>query len=205
MKQAFILLAAAFVFLVGLASSTQAHVVFTPLGGKNIGDTSDWPVGLKEAVRRYECVAGLKTEAPTWRRGMVITELCFTGDQAQFNELLKDYAKVKSDKLILVLHPGKGVFSKAFLKTDPVSFDWQVVVSKDGLFNQRNGGKPTIHLSIQFYLGDRANLMGFEVPPNIEVSAGYDEKYRQAHKDDAAVQAIDTFVQLRKNRSSIER
>ncbi len=204
MKLACMITTAALVFFVGWPRTAEAWVLFTPLGGKNIGDTSDWPAGLKEAVQRHECVAGLKTDAPTWRHGMVITELCYRGDPTKLNELLKDYAKVKSDKLTLVLHPGSGVFSRAFLKTDPVSFDWQVVVSKDGLFNHRIGGKPTMHLSIQYHVGDGALLESVDVPPNIEVSAVYDDKYRQAHKDDPAVQAIEEFVRLRKDVKSGE-
>jgi hypothetical protein len=198
MKCALSIATAALVLLVGAPRAAEAWVIFTPLGGKNIGDTSDWPAGLKEALARHECVAGLKTDAPTWRHGMVITELCYRGDSKKLNELLSDYAKLKSDKLTLVLHPGQGVFSKSFLKTDPVSFDWQVVVTKDGLFNRRIGGKPTMHLSIQYHVGDGASLMRLEVPPTIEVSAGYDDKYRQAHKDNPAVQAIEEFVRLRK-------
>jgi hypothetical protein len=198
MKHASMLATAAFAFLVVFASAANGYVVFKPLSGKNIGDTSYWPTDLKELVLHHECVAGQEFVAPSWGRGVISAQLCFAGSQRDFNKFLKGYAEVKHDALVLTLHPGKGAFHGGPAKSkEPVPFTWLVTVSTNGLFQRGDGVKPTTHLSVEYHLGERPDLLELEVPAAIEVRAGYDDKYRQAHKNDPSVKAIDTFVRSR--------
>lgn len=109
------------------ANAAGAYVVIRPLSEAYIGDTSYWPEGLKQVAQQYECMAGQEIVAPSWGRGTIFAQLCFSGDKHAFNAFLKEYAKVKHERLVLALHPGGGAFKLAFQKEKKaVPFDWRL-------------------------------------------------------------------------------
>jgi len=197
------------VCVVLLAAQRSAHgvVITRELKGDDVGYASYWPEGLREVVSVQPRVAGHVFDAPTFLHGMITVNLCFAGDREKFNTFLAGFAKVKHKELILHLAPGKGVYEKKprpplKVKT-PIAFDWRVRVFTDGLVPRADAGEkfadgPITRVSVKYYLGDRGHLTGLDVPPNIAVRAGFDGKFRQAHKDDPTVQAIDTFVARRR-------
>jgi hypothetical protein len=182
----------------------NALVMIGHLTGDNVGYASYWPEGLKEAVTSHPRVAGDMFDAPTFGSGMITINLHFAGNQQQFNDFLSRFSKVKHKELVLQLEPRKGIYGKnpsAPLKVKAhVDFDWQVTIHCDGLLGRGRGkfaAGPKTLIWVRYYLGDRAHLMGLDVPSNIKVKPNFNSKYRTEHKDDPTVQVIDTFVRLR--------
>jgi hypothetical protein len=175
-----------------LVSVAGAFVIIRPLSDAYLGDTSHWPAGLKQLAERHKCVAGQEIVAPSRGRGTISAQLCFAGDERTFNAFLKEYANVKHEGLVLTLHPGNGTFqSTVQKKKKAVPFDWRLSVAISGM--GKTPGKQ-ITLGVTYYVGDAEDLSALDVPPGIKVQAGYDEKYRESHRDDAAVKAIDALI-----------
>jgi hypothetical protein len=194
MKRALLASVALVPFLSTLASVAGAYVIIRPLSEADLGDTSHWPAGLEKVAKRYKCVTGQELIAPSWGRGTISAQLCFAGDADAFKAFLKEYANVKHDALSLTLHPGKGAFRGAGKKEKKaVPFDWQLSVALNGLFESPDA-KQEIKLGVSYYVGDCTDLTALDIPPGIQVKPGYDEAYRKAHRDDAAVKAIDALV-----------
>ncbi len=185
--------------------TVNARVTHGPLTGNNVGHASYWPDGLKEVVTSRPRVAGEIFSAQTFYAGVENISLYYSGDHAKLNEFLERFAKVKHDELILYLDPTMGLYGKnprSNLKVkEPIPFNWSVIVSTNGLAAMGKGefkDGPKTRVFVRYYIGDRGHLMGLEVPPNLKVVAGFKAKYRDAHKGDPTVQAIDAFISLRK-------
>jgi hypothetical protein len=202
MKQLFRASIVAIVSLSMLASAAVAYVIIRPLTEAYLGDTSYWPTGLKQLAERYKCVAGQEIIAPSWGRGTISAQLCFAGDERTFNAFLKEYANVKFEGLSLTLHPGNGAFQSTVQKEKkPVPFDWRLSVSTSSIFKAPD---KEIKLGVTYYVGDTDDLSALDISPAITVQAGYDDKYREAHRDDAAVKVIEALIRSRQDRRSPE-
>ncbi len=192
--------------LLGLAQTAHAFEKFASLEGDNVGYASYWPKGLSEAVYSHPRVAGDSWSALGFGAGAEGVNLYFKGDQQEFNEFMRQMAKVEGKEVTIHLHTGKAIYGKAGFRPlfvtvkKPLPFDWYVTVFANGLAahaQSRFKDGPSVELSVNYYLSERGDLMGLDVPRKINVRRGYDSEYLKAHKDDRTVQAIETFIRSR--------
>ena len=174
------------------------------LSGADLGQLSDWLPGLEKLVSYGGVVYGVHMDAPTFYRGLETMYIFFRGDHEDFNEMLREYARLGdslkrytesgSGQLTLTLHPGRGNVGSAGAGTigrdKNIPFDWKITMTREGtLVPERE--KRRYSVSVDLWLGGDITLDKVEVPLSIDVKSGgeievfiakHEEKRKQAQK-----------------------
>ena len=174
------------------------------LSGPDLGQLSDWVPSLEKLVSYGGVVYGVHMDAPTFYRGLETMYIFFRGDHEDFNEMLKEYAKLGdslkryaesgSAQLTLTLHPGRGNVASAGAgmigRDKNIPFDWQITMTREGtLVPDRE--KRRYFVSVDLWVGGDVNLDKVDVPLNIDVKSGgeiedfiakHEEERKQAQK-----------------------
>jgi len=174
------------------------------LSGADLGQLSDWVPGLEKLVRYGGVVYGVHKDAPTFYRGLETMDIFFRGDHEDFNEILKEYAKLGDSlkryaesgraQLTLTLHPGRGNVGshagRSFAKGKDIPFDWKITMTREGtLVPERD--KRRYFVSVNLWLGGDVDLDKLDVPLSLDVRSGgeieafvakHEEKRKQAQK-----------------------
>jgi hypothetical protein len=174
------------------------------LSGADLGQLSDWLPGLEKLVSYGGVVYGVHMDAPTFYRGLETLHIFFRGDHEDFNEMLKEYAKLSdslkryaesgSGQLTLTLYPGRGNAGsdagRSIAKGKNIPFDWKITMTREGtLVPDRD--KRRYFVSVDLWVGGDVGLDKVDVPLNIEVKSGgeiedfiarHEEKRKPAQK-----------------------
>lgn len=106
---------------------------------------------------------------------------CYRGDTAALNAALQNFANVKSEKLEVVLRPGKGV-ATTFTKDKTVEFDWklQLYGGIAGHMAKKHQGENiwTPHPTLFVRVTDQIELEQLDIPKNVSVLQISDLKQR---------------------------
>jgi len=176
------------------------------LSGADLGQLSDWLPGLEKLVGHGGVVYGVHTDAPTFFRGLETMYIFFRGDHDDFNEMLKQYAKLadplkrysesKDTPLALTLHAGRGNVASAgagtFARNKEIPFDWKIRITREGtLVSDRQ--KRRYWVTVDLWVGGEVELDKVKVPLSVEVKSGgeienfiarHEEKRKQAKKSE---------------------
>jgi hypothetical protein len=174
------------------------------LSGPDLGQLSDWVPGLEKLVSYGGVVYGVHTDAPTFYRGLETLDIFFRGDLEDFNEMLKEYAKLGDllkkyaesgrAQLTLTLHPGRGDVGsdagRSIATGKDIPFDWRITMTREGTLVPESE-KRRYYVSVDLWLGGDVQLDKVEVPLNIDVKSGgeieafiaeHEEKQKQTNK-----------------------
>ena len=198
--------------LITLAWSLSGFSLMTEreLRGEDVGYSPEWPAGLKELVSSEGRVYGSHVISRTFGpSGYESTMLLFAGDHTAFNQLLEGYARLKGTRLLLVLHPGRGMakiqevelpdciirlYQTAWVgepvrqnlpsSKKNIPFDWQVRIVHTGwLTKHPERAKGDYVVTVEVWLGGSVPLGDVKVPLNVEVKSGGEiQKFVDAHE-----------------------
>ncbi len=204
MKKTIISFAVAGVFASSCFVPAFGLMMRRELRGADLGQLSDWLPGMDKLVTYGGVVYGVHRDAPTFSRGVETMQIFFQGDLEDFNELLKEYAKLagplkqqneaKGVLLTLTLHAGRGNVSSAaaptFARDKNIPFDWSITMTREGtLVPEREKRRYSVHVGL--WIGGDVPLDRLEVPANIDVRSGgeiedfiakHQEKQKQVNK-----------------------
>jgi hypothetical protein len=155
------------------------------LRGQDLASWHGWSADLKKLVVREGIVYAIETDAPTFGKGYHNVTVCFVGDADAFNDVLKQYARLRDTPLTLMLHPGRGTArTLRDDRRDSIACDWQIRIVHTGRMSPEPAERekpPTVIL--QLWVGGDVELGKVKVPDNVEVkSVGEIERFIAAHE-----------------------